>query len=202
MKPYQKYIYWILLVVFIFTSGLLSIENFQDDEELCDSNIGYCLNDSNFSNIKEDNIILTEDERKNLLDKLKKKPKTDWRDKSSCFSVPDGKETSIKTKEECKKNHGFWDKPCKNDFDCPYYARNKNTPTLKERGGCRAGKCEFPVNMKRIGYTKFLPEEEYIPYCDKCDLIPDYDGDKIGPCCSKQKEILSSIGLNSPNYFY
>ena len=40
-----KYIYWVILFSIIFLTGLISIEDFQDDPELCDSNIGYCLNE-------------------------------------------------------------------------------------------------------------------------------------------------------------
>ena len=208
----QKYIYWILLFSFIFLSGLLTIENFQDDYELCDSNIGYCLNENPHLNATANNIsnehnnykntILTESERKDLLEKLKKKPKKDWRDKHACFSVPDGKKTSINTKEKCEENQGIWDKPCKADFDCPYYARNKNSEKSKKRGGCKMGTCEFPANMKRIGYTKFLPEEKHLPYCKNCHLIPDYQGSTTGPCCQNQKNLLNIIPLKTPDYFY
>ena len=202
-----KYIYWVILFSIIFLTGLISIEDFQDDPELCDSNIGYCLNEdlninsNSINNYK--NQILTEEERKNLLEKLKKKPKKDWRDKYACFTTPDGrKKTSISTKEKCDENQGIWDKPCKTDYDCPYYARNKNSEKSKKRGGCRLGKCEFPANMKRIGYTKFLPEEEYLPYCKNCDLIPNYEGPSTGPCCQTQKNLINILTLKSPDYFY
>jgi hypothetical protein len=41
---------------------------------------------------------------------------------------------------------GVWDRPCLNDYECPFFQANKNYPNTF--GGCKAdGRCQLPVGL-------------------------------------------------------
>lgn len=63
----------------------------------------------------------------------------------------------IDNKESCEKNYGIWDIPCNHNTDCPYYIISKNNKYNK--GGCIMGYCQFPKEIKRVGYRKLLNRE-------------------------------------------
>jgi hypothetical protein len=72
----------------------------------------------------------------------------------------------------------FADKPCANNEECPFYKANKRYPNT--RGGCdKDGKCEMPLGVKRIGYTKYFDRGQYSPFCYGCTDLN---------CCESQKE--------------
>ena len=84
-----------------------------------------------------------------------------------------------KTKPLCESKYGFydlkkeneinvWDKPCKFDYQCPFYKSNLNY--YNERGGCskNIGTCEFPIGIKRLGYTKYDDKDDNAPFCYGC----------------------------------
>ena len=56
--------------------------------------------------------------------KLQKQKIKDWKNTYRCFGTPNGFE--VETEEECSKKLGTWDRPCKNDYECPFYKKNKN----------------------------------------------------------------------------
>jgi len=70
-----------------------------------------------------------------------------------------------------KTYYSLWDKRCVADTECPYYKSNTKYPN--NRGGCiNGGFCEFPVGVKRQGYTKYSDTNPNNPlYYDK---KPDY----------------------------
>jgi hypothetical protein len=70
-----------------------------------------------------------------------------------------------------------WDKPCKADWDCPFFRANKNYPN--NFGGCNMGYCEMPVGIKRRGFTQY--DKESSPRCHGCS--PDVDPKE---CCARQ----------------
>jgi len=72
----------------------------------------------------------------------------------------------------------FADKPCEKNEECPFYKANKRYPN--ERGGCVSGKCEMPLGVRRIGYTKYFDRGQYSPFCYGCNRDLD--------CCQTQKE--------------
>lgn len=75
-----------------------------------------------------------------------------------------------------KQYYSKWDKKCESNSDCPYYKSNKNYPN--SRGGCNDdGYCEFPVGVKRIGYTKYKDTGVNRPLCYNCGNTTYYD------CC-------------------
>jgi hypothetical protein len=82
-----------------------------------------------------------------------------------------------------KTYYSLWDKKCVADEDCPYYKSNRNYPN--NRGGCiTGGFCEFPVGVKRLGFTKYTDTNLNTPLCYNCgekdrdtkpeDAKPDY----------------------------
>ena len=86
--------------------------------------------------------------------------------------------SEIKGKFECdsyynidgtpKTYYSLWDKRCVADEDCPYYKANTNYPN--NRGGCiNGGFCEFPVGVKRLGFTKYSDKNLNKPLCYNCN---------------------------------
>ena len=86
--------------------------------------------------------------------------------------------SEIKSKFECdsyynidgtpKTYYSLWDKRCAVNEDCPYYKANTNYPN--NRGGCiEGGFCEFPVGVKRLGFTKYNDKNLDTPLCYNCN---------------------------------
>lgn len=79
-----------------------------------------------------------------------------------------------------KPTQTTWDKPCKEDKECPFYKANTNYPN--ERGKCLPdGSCEMPLGVTRIGYTKYFDRNPYQPFCYQCRNVKDKD------CCMAQE---------------
>jgi hypothetical protein len=88
--------------------------------------------------------------------------------------------SEIKGKFECdsyynidgtpKTYYSLWDKRCVADEECPYYKANTNYPN--NRGGCiNGGFCEFPVGVKRLGFTKYSDKNLNKPLCYNCNDV-------------------------------
>jgi hypothetical protein len=94
-----------------------------------------------------------------------------------------------------KKDKTYWDIPCIEDTDCPFYKANKNYPN--EFGKCMSnGICEFPVGIRRLAYVKYDDEFPYTPMCYGCDS-------SILDCCKDQIENPEKYPeLNSPDYAF
>ncbi len=93
---------------------------------------------------------------------------------------------------------GVWDKPCLKNDECPFYKKNKNYPN--SRGGCKNGYCEFPLNIKRLGYKKY--DKKIKPFCHNCKLEKCL-GDDCYTCCEKQEsDKIKYNFLKSPNYIF
>lgn len=103
----------------------------------------------------------------------------------------EGKDSNLyKTKQLCTSKYGFydlkkpneaiiWDKHCKYNYECPYYKANTNY--TNNRGGCLPNReCEFPLGIKKLGYTQYDDTEINSPFCYGCN------GSDIN-CCKKQK---------------
>jgi hypothetical protein len=86
----------------------------------------------------------------------------------------------IKNKYECdsyykidgtpKNYYSLWDKKCVKDDECPYYKSNTNY--INNRGGCiDNGYCEFPVGVKRLGFTKYTDTNLNKPLCYNCNTM-------------------------------
>ena len=72
------------------------------------------------------------------------------------------------------------DKKCATNEECPYYKANSKYPN--ERGGCLNGFCEFPVGVKRIGFTKYRDDSVNRALCYGCEDTSDYD------CCANVED--------------
>ena len=89
------------------------------------------------------------------------------------------------TKEgKTKSYYSIWDKKCTVNEECPYY--KANTKYDNERGGCINGYCEFPVGVKRIGFTKYNNKEYNQPFCYECKDTSDLN------CCTPIENIKAS----------
>jgi len=67
-----------------------------------------------------------------------------------------------------KQYYSLWDKRCEADIECPYYKSNSNY--VNNRGGCiNGGFCEFPVGVKRLGFTKYTDTNLNKPLCYNCE---------------------------------
>ena len=95
--------------------------------------------------------------------------------------------SEIKNKFECdsyynidgtsKNYYSLWDKKCVKNDECPYYKSNNNY--INNRGGCiNNGYCEFPVGVKRLGFTKYSDTDLNKPLCYNCDNIEDNGNQK------------------------
>jgi hypothetical protein len=88
---------------------------------------------------------------------------------------------SYYTKEGNPKSYySIWDKKCATNEECPYY--KKNTKYENGRGGCINGNCEFPVGVKKIGFTKYNDDEYNRPLCYNCPDTTDLN------CCANIKD--------------
>lgn len=97
----------------------------------------------------------------------------------------------------CKSYHpeiaqvGIWDAPCQINTDCPFFQANKNYPN--EFGKCnkQTGKCEMPLGIIPIGFTKYGKLE---PQCYNCPA-----DSKDNRCCGLQAD---NIKMKSPDYIF
>ena len=102
----------------------------------------------------------------------------------------------------CKSYHpeisqnGIWDAPCQVNTDCPFYQSNKNYPN--EFGKCdkKSGKCEMPLGVIPIGFTKYGKLE---PKCYNCGM-----DSSDNRCCKEQYNIIQNgtSKLLSPDYIF
>jgi hypothetical protein len=103
---------------------------------------------------------------------------------------------SYYTKEGNPKDYySIWDKKCAKNEECPYY--KKNTRYENSRGGCINGNCEFPVGVKKIGYTKYNDEEYNRALCYNCQDTTDLS------CCANIKDFQdkNGVGINNDYVF-
>lgn len=99
---------------------------------------------------------------------------------------------SYYTKEGNPKDYySIWDKKCATNEECPYY--KKNTRYENSRGGCINGNCEFPVGVKKIGYTKYNDEDYNRALCYNCQDTTDLN------CCANIKELQDKNGNSNGN---
>ena len=97
----------------------------------------------------------------------------------------------------CKSYHpdiaqvGIWDAPCQVNSDCPFYQANKNYPN--EFGKCnkQTGKCEMPLGVIPIGFTRYGKLE---PKCYNCGV-----DSKDNRCCGDQ---AANTNMKSPDYIF
>ena len=228
----KTYIYYTFIVTCILLTGLLLLSkddntdvneafeeaivhedirssyNYIDMDKYCLTNIGSCIREEEQDIVRlEKRFVsmtsheyLNEEKRKELLKEIeiKKQKVKDWKRRYKCF----GTKKWHRTKEECDKNYGKWDKPCSNDYECPFFKKNKNY--TNERGRCKSGICDMPLNVQIIGYTKFKDGDDYKPYCHNCrdDFDKLVSSKGMGPCCDEQRDRYLYPKLASPDYAF
>uniref|UniRef100_A0A6C0BQ58 Uncharacterized protein n=1 Tax=viral metagenome TaxID=1070528 RepID=A0A6C0BQ58_9ZZZZ len=103
--------------------------------------------------------------------------------------------TAIQTEQECESNDErnlTWDIPCKFNYECPFYQKNKNYDN--HRGGClNNGSCDMPVGIRHRSFKKYdeSKSEENHPLCYNCP--PNTLDSK---CCAEQ-ELSANNDKNS-----
>lgn len=122
-----------------------------------------------------------------------------------CFALVDGESVYLPLYNNpifCKSYHpevnqnGIWDAPCQVNSDCPFYQANKNYPN--EFGKCNkeSGKCEMPMGVIPIGFTKYGKVE---PICYNCGA-----NSTDSRCCGKQFDDIKAgkAKFKSPDYVF
>ena len=144
----------------------------------------------------------TQNKINDYLKNVKEKREIDReRDRGFCFF-----KRNVFNKIHCESvdedGTGVWDKPCTYDEDCPFYKRNRNYPN--NRGGCKKGFCEMPVNLKRFGFKQINDNklDDIICYNCKRDKNSDCVGLNCNKCCEEQKDKTKYPTLNSPDYAF
>jgi len=105
------------------------------------------------------------------------------------------------TNQGKKQVIGTWDKPCKFDFECPFYQANKNYKN--DFGGCikfpssDVGKCEMPIGVRAKGIRYYDTDD--IKNTAKCHNCRPEDG---AYCCERQKNKQIYPNLKSPDYAF
>lgn len=95
---------------------------------------------------------------------------------------------------EPKTQPTVWDKPCKQNEDCPFYQANKNYPN--QRGQCLpTGICELPIGILRMSYTKYNDRGVYTPFCYQCRNPND------PKCCKEQERLVTLQKEDSQTYY-
>lgn len=171
----------------------------------------YCSHNSNnmdeqcFPDINPEKLSLEKYEKKLrneihpkiLNKKIEDRKEYEEEQKHKCFLKKGFNEPTCKSYDFDKKTHGVWDKPCRNNFECPFYKKNKNYEN--SRGGCINGFCETPVNIERVGYKHYKLYKK--PFCHNCN-IKDCSGENCFNCCEEQKNRKIYPKLNSPHYIF
>jgi hypothetical protein len=134
-----------------------------------------------------------------------------------CFK-PNGDEyPDAKTSDAClsvdlnMNKTGVWDRECSKDSDCPFYQANKNYPN--NFGGCKAGKCELPVGMSRIGFKHYNKDKPICYNCNLKDEVMTADGYSVikerkcsgiecNKCCDIQHKKNIYSNLESPDFVF
>jgi hypothetical protein len=96
---------------------------------------------------------------------------------------------------------GVYDKPCKEDKECPFFQSNKNYPN--KFGGCVNNKCQLPLNMTNIGYHYYVSDKTSAPLCYNCNNNQfDATASELGNCCHEQFDKKKYPFLKSPDYAF
>jgi len=143
------------------------------------------------------NNYMTHHNKKYFEDLKKEKEIDDEYKTFKCFNNIGFNKSSCESYNFDNKINGKWDKPCKNNNECPFYKKNKNYNN--SRGSCKNGYCEMPLNIERIGYRYY--NEKKKPLCYNCN-IKDCFGEECYKCCKQQEDRLKYPKLNSPDYIF
>ena len=199
--------------------------NYNENNYLTPSNVNKYGNELQFKeNLRNRKIKFPYDETKmkyntkinlaeindNLLGNYDKNTFGDYK----CYNIKNGqvidindKSNGIKmsafTEHQCESynnelgRNNVWDKPCKTNSDCPFYKANKNYSNDFGKCNVSTGKCEMPVGITPMIYTKY--DKNSKAKCYNCP--PGFPDNK---CCHIQKKLISNgqSNLKSPDYMF
>lgn len=114
------------------------------------------------------------------------------------FTGENSDENKIKCENEDPLNK--WDTIPFNEFDCPFYEKNKNYPNSFGKL-IDDNTCEMPLNIKKQGYRFYSLDPKFSPLCYNCKTDTVNDG-TLGTCCDKQLDKTEYPELLSPDYAY
>jgi hypothetical protein len=177
----------------LFTNKTTSIVTYTDNEDY-KNEIEILIPSMNYNIIENIPIIKSDEDTYKNIEKFITRidlSKDAYDPKYFCYG-----DHNINNKFQCnspydnennvKKKYNFWDKICSSDEDCPFFNN------ITGKGGCtlqntsnyaykEIGYCNFPVGIKRIGFTKYSSDGMFAPFCYDCEDPTDIN------CCSKQK---------------
>lgn len=112
------------------------------------------------------------DQEQRILQKIKEKEPSSFNSSEYvCYNNP-----LVLSENFCDEQ--YWDKPCQNNSECPFY--QKNNTYKNYRGGCYNGSCEMPLGVKRIAFRHY--DENTKPWCHGCP-----DSENLTPeCCNAE----------------
>ena len=106
------------------------------------------------------------------------------------------------TRISCEENQGVWDKPIKQDAECPFYKKNLNYSNRLGGKKLYTDQCEMPVGTKTIGYRFLSNDPIHKPWCYNCKIGADGMPGSAGPCCDEQYDKELYPNLVSPDYMF
>lgn len=114
------------------------------------------------------------------------------------------------SRETCESNYdpygkykqvGIYDKPCKEDKECPFFQINKNYDN--NFGKCQSdGYCELPANMERVGYHYYTRKSSEKPLCYNCNSKKFNVSTLLEDCCNEQYDKEKYPFLKTPDYAF
>lgn len=149
--------------------------------------------------IDGDEQELSKKEKKFLKDKKKEEQRHKNYLKYKCIGNEGFNESTCNSYSFRSGRKGTWDKPCTVDQECPFYKKNTNYPN--ERGGCKQGFCEMPLNIKLKGYKKYDKKDK--PFCHNCKRDGCL-GEECFTCCEEQETpdyMFENDTLERSNFF-
>lgn len=151
---------------------------FNREKEFISTNSGQCETRNPNCNNKLSESQITE-----ILEKREELLKQEKIDKlNRCFYKEASDRLECISYDKDKDVVGVWDKPCVYDEECPFYKKNKNY--TNERGGCKNGYCEMPLNVNTLGF-RFKGKRQ--PLCHNCPRDEECIGLQCAMCCNDQE---------------
>lgn len=155
----------------------------------------------NYKNKNENNKIISEEKIKDFLEDDKYvRNIIKENNRGICFFKNTTNKLLCESSDKNGDKVGVWDKSCMYNEDCPYYKRNRNYPN--SRGGCINGYCEMPINLKRVGYKKYVIDKLSDIICYNCKNNNNCVGLNCNKCCEEQKDISKYPNLEGPDYAF
>lgn len=151
---------------------------FNTEKEFISTNSGHCL----LSKTNCDNSLTNKQINKELVDRNKLIKKDILDRMNRCFYKDSNEKLECISYDKENDVVGVWDQPCSYHEECPFYKKNKNYPN--DRGGCKKGFCEMPVNVNLLGFKNKGNNQ---PICHNCPQRENCTGLHCSMCCNEQE---------------